>query len=1037
MSRRLRSPVIAVRAVIALAVAAALVVGVPFALVVLVGNPLPDAAPDWGELWFELRTGRIDAQTWIEVIAVIAWLAWANLVLSLAVETVAAIRGRRAQDRRSLSATQWLASRLVGHIALLGSVFAQATPVAAGAGLPPVAAVAAPVNEAVPVAIPVAPADAAGPDVGAAVVVGRRDTLWGLAESHLGDGERWRQLRDHNVGRTMPDGVVLDAGFTRLERGWSLALPGRAEPDRREPAVAPTEPVEVVPGDNLWNLSEERLERTADEPADAEVLGYLGEVIERNDDHIEDPDLIHPGQVFAFPEPGGGARSREPDRPERAPSTPAAAPSVPDVVASAAPAPDADARAGAAADGDSVPPVLGHALAGHEPGAHDGTNVHDRPGGGGRALGAGSPLAHVGSMTVGAAGALLASGALRTVGRRRRYRLAHRAPGTMPEPPPPELTAIERALHRHSDHESAAWLRAALGSLAARPVWPGETIGQPVTAQVRGDYLEVVFDRADEMAAPLPWATPDGGRSWHLPCTTPIDDLPAPPHGAPAPTLVTVAVDLLVNLEALGVLAVTGDVDARYDLARSIVHELANAPAAGVIDIRSTVALNGTESYGLVRYQRPDAVRAELLPWLDDVEQRRTETRATNAYAHRLIETEEPFGPVVVIMAADDAEPLAPLLRAAAPPTLPLALVVLGPADTEHVIDVDPLRAGFAGRHDLEPQLLSAPTAEALGRLLIHAEEAPPEPVVAGVELSAPPLFGREFDPGGSTPPPPADRTDRSPRSVESDRPPHDPGAGSPDVDPAPRRPEAALRAQDAAEAAQPDDDLLVRVLGPVEVEGTDAELTSQQLSIVAYLACHGPVSRAMVIDALWDGQVISQSRLPNLLTELRARLGRNHLPEAREGRYALAGVGTDLARFERGVREAQGAEPDRAALILRPLLELVRGVPFTPPGRRFWSWVADESHLAARVEALVADTALRLAVVERRLGRLERAEWACQQGLLASPTDESLVVALTEIYVEQGRGGSARRLVEGWEDTISRLDCGEPSDQPRRRLAG
>ncbi|MEL7207385.1 MAG: hypothetical protein AAGK32_03985, partial [Actinomycetota bacterium] len=624
-------------------------------------------------------------------------------------------------------------------------------------------------------------------------------------------------------------------------------------------------------------------------------------------------------------------------------------------------------------------------------------------------------LIHAGSVTLGAGGALLAAGALGALRRRRRYRLAHRSPGRVPAPPERQLHPIERALNRQGDPETAAWIWAAVGSLAGRPVWTGELIAQPVLVTFHGDYLEVQCSTADPMAAPLPWATPDQGLTWHLPRATSVDELPEVADERPVPTLVTVGVDRMLNLEALGVLEVVGRGDSPLDLVRSIVHELATSPAAGTIDIRSTVALAGTEAYGLVRYQDARAVQTELLAWLDGVEEQLAATETDNAFALRLVADDDPIGPVVVVVAAEDTELLAPLLTRAETARLPLAVLVIGSAGRVHSIEVDPQSATLSiDGTTFEPQLLAEDTAVALGRLLDDARTAPEQPLVAGVELSAsaiPATAARE----PSAAPQPTAGPDR--QSVP--------------------RPVDALRDQDREAEGEPEPEILVRVLGEVAVEGIDAELTSQQLSILGYLACHGPVSRSMLIDALWDGQVISQSRLPNLLTELRARVGRQHLPEAREGRYELAGVTTDLARFERAVRASHGLDPEAAVAVLRPALAWVRGVPFTPPSRRFWSWVGDASHLAAHVEALVADTAVRLAELERGLGDIDRAQWACQQGLLASPTDESLVVALTELYVEQGKQGLARRLVEGWEDRISRLDCGDPSDAPRRRLAG
>ena len=147
--------------------------------------------------------------------------------------------------------------------------------------------------------------------------------------------------------------------------------------------------------------------------------------------------------------------------------------------------------------------------------------------------------------------------------------------------------------------------------------------------------------------------------------------------------------------------------------------------------------------------------------------------------------------------------------------------------------------------------------------------------------------------------------------------------------------------------------------------------------------------------------------------------------------------VTTDLDEFERGVQLANRQDPTAAAATLHRIMSLVRGVPLDVSSPRFWTWVGDQTHFSARVEAMVADAAARLARLELDRGRLDAAQWACEQGLTASPTDETLVVTLTEVYMAAGKPGQARRVVEAWEDKISRLDCGEPSAEPRKRLVG
>ena len=56
------------------------------------------------------------------------------------------------------------------------------------------------------------------------VVVARGDTLWSIAERHLGAGERWREIAELNRGREMVDGSTFDDARTILP-GWTLLVP--------------------------------------------------------------------------------------------------------------------------------------------------------------------------------------------------------------------------------------------------------------------------------------------------------------------------------------------------------------------------------------------------------------------------------------------------------------------------------------------------------------------------------------------------------------------------------------------------------------------------------------------------------------------------------------------------------------------------------------------------------------------------------------------------------------------------------------------
>lgn len=1050
----MRSLRAACSAVLSLAIAFVLLVGTPFALIQFVGNPFPTVVPSWDDVSYAVTNGQIDAWTWVKGLALVGWVAWANLVAGFVVELVAAVRGARARAVRGLAATQWLAGRLIANCTLAGSLVFQST-VGASAigGLPPLPVVSAPLPASSTPAVELAsssPEPAEEP--GLSIDVGRRDTLWGLAETHLGDGEKWVAIRDANVGRTMPDGTVLGSDFTGVSKGWTMLIPQGSTVETRPGATVsvPTERIEIEAGDNLWRLAADRLEADEREPDDADVLRHVAEVVAENDDAIDDPDLIYPGQVFTFPEIrserlrlGSPTAAVETDgRAEpigthqgRTASLRGGVPA-PGSSADSTVIGDHQDDGWAEVERDADQP-LGVVVAAPVPPSVESVDPDgaSSPGGDG-------PLERVAFVGMGAAGALLAAGARRTLMRRRRYALAHRKPGTVPRQPNPELATIERLVHRRADDAALRWLEAAMGSLATRPIWAGEHVAQPVGVTWRADTIDVEFTATDPMAAPLPWVTHDGGRHWTLPRSTAIKDLPTAGPDDPVPTLITVGLGRLLNLEGIGLLSVSGGGDPTepgdnpMDAVRSIVHELATSTSAGTIDIRTTIAVEGVEGYDLVQLQTASSLNDELVPWLEGLAPRLDESLATNAFAYRIVSEDEPMAPVVVVTDSAGLEEMATLASLAQLRTLPIAVVVCGEVDAEFSLAF----SGGSARLDpwaetIEPLLLSAPEARQLGELLVSAVSPGEDPLVAGLQLSAPAGGGprHEVVDGSAAAAlvrvePVADR--QTPDASARPEPlPASAASNEPLIEDEP------VIADGPAVVDGPG--LTVRVLGDVEVVGIESALTSQQLSLLTYLACHGPSSKEAIVDALWDGQVISRSRFPNLLAELRSRIGRQHLPEARNARYELAGVTTDLIDFERRVGMANKQPTQEAVVTLRAALDLVRGIPLTPPGRRFWSWVGDETYLAARVEALVADTAARLARIEQDLGNLDGAQQACEQGLNASPTDESLVIVLTEVYMMQGKPGLARRLVERWEDKISRLECGEPSDEPRRRLAG
>src|SRR2546423_8497729 len=102
-------------------------------------------------------------------------------------------------------------------------------------------------TEASPSPSPAEPLPAPGKTVVKEVVVRPRDDLWDLAEAHLGDPFRWREIWELNAGRLQPDGQ----GFVEPELilpGWVLELPPDAVGIEAPPAAALPAPPAAVPG---------------------------------------------------------------------------------------------------------------------------------------------------------------------------------------------------------------------------------------------------------------------------------------------------------------------------------------------------------------------------------------------------------------------------------------------------------------------------------------------------------------------------------------------------------------------------------------------------------------------------------------------------------------------------------------------------------------------------------------------------------------------------------------------------------------------
>lgn len=235
-----------VRGLTALLLLTGLLVGVPAALIAGIGWPLPTVLPDWASFERVLTTGELDTWTLVKALALMVWISWAQLASSAIAEAIAIVRGRRMTRIPSARPLRLAAANLVTTAALLfGSVGRLADAavlpppdlhVALATG-PPSTPIAAdgptqrPLRHRPTLVVDHDPEDAPSVETSdgrAEAPVWRvkpRDTLWGIAETALDDGLRWREIHQLNVGRQQPDGGALRAGDDLIRPGWILTLP--------------------------------------------------------------------------------------------------------------------------------------------------------------------------------------------------------------------------------------------------------------------------------------------------------------------------------------------------------------------------------------------------------------------------------------------------------------------------------------------------------------------------------------------------------------------------------------------------------------------------------------------------------------------------------------------------------------------------------------------------------------------------------------------------------------------------------------------
>ena len=836
------------RSIAAAATLLFLLVGVPALLIATVGWPLPRVVPSLDRLRLAVQQGDVPGDVIVKAIAVVVWLIWLQLVWAIVWELVVNLR-RIDRSERPVPAPVVPKSLSFGIGRLVAVALSVTTATMATANV----AIALPgtpnsvfAQPPEPVAQTAQPADDLTEAAGVCWTVHPGDTLWGIAAQALGDGARVGEVIDLNPS-------ITSARDIRAGQVLRLPADGIVPMSRQSPAAAAdgngaapstylaAERVEIVRGDTLWDLSEDRLSAVSTEPVPAgAIVEYLDEVIATNAAVVEDPNLIYPGEVFELPAIGN---------PPPAPPPALTPPSAP-IHQNGSEAPVDDQSGTLEVDDvDMLPAPPGRVQEsnGVVPDAtrpperqsnEAGDKLTVRVDDGRSSASEQSSTTNPAPWLAGVSGATVLSSALLVAYRQRRRRQAMRSASAHRRSA--HDSAVVESLVAAADVQLVTWAAHELASLFAR-IRPADIVGVPLAMELsESEGIELLWSHINA-SAPLPWVAADGGWSWRL-TYDPDRSIAMESPAHPLPAMVTIGArngrQLLLNLEAFGSVAVTGDSAAAEALVRSIAVELAANDLGADSYIHLVGFGNDTDAHFDRVSSRSEADAMEHLHAMVDAHQALLDDSGLeSSFELRLSGDAQGRETTVIIVDSTQVDDSQALVEAA-PADLGVAVVSLGESvGAGATITVDAAGDATIDQLDLTFAAAQLPneTVERVSDLLDETLE----PVTASRSNDSPDE-DESFDE--------ADKADASDAHAPDD------DLGVPDGD--------------TDDAGQPE--VLVRVLGVPAVDGFE-RLGRIETNIVTYLASHGgSATKDQLVNAVWGGRLVSDQTLFNRIAKTR-----------------------------------------------------------------------------------------------------------------------------------------------------------------------
>lgn len=1001
-----------------------LIVGVPAALVLLAGNPIPTleelqrvaTMPDFGG---EFLIGSL--------LPIIAWVAWALFAIGFLVELPAQIRGIQAPRLPALvpqhSAGVLIASVLVlfTGISVAAGPATSATALELGQAQNTVAASAqyrAVAETPVKVAdlpAPVAETPPAPTEVERTIVPG--DTLWDIAEQELGDGNRYPEIYEATKADQQPDGRYL-TDPNLIYPGWEVDIPvAAAAPAAPAPAQVPVE----TPADTTTDAVDD--EGAA---ADAGAAGAEGAGVE-------------------------GAGSAE--------------------------GAGADEATGAG-EGDLSGLGIGQSdqtTSQDQATSSDVDDVDDA---------AWDDSSFLVGFTAGGISGFLAAGLLTVLGIRRVKQRRRRKPGQRISMPSEEITPMELELRTVENPMGMDDVDHALRHIAA---WAQrtDTVLPPVYAvRLAPTEISIYIDVPADLPAPFV-AVSDDRMAWivdpeELPA---LERIPSSPY----PALVTIGHDaseghILVDLEHIGALNLSGSKETSAAALTALAVELATSQWAEDLQITLVGVAEGLPTAldsGRVRhFDDVETLLRNLRGQAKATEEALASLNvATIEEARSLSPDADAWIPEIVILgelpAEDVRAELAELVTRL--PRVGIASVTAG-----HLVGDWTLELGDDHTATLQPlglqltpqlvdqveyakilELLRATDAEAVDGTAVFEPElelseipvtiAAPAAAAASPLSVVPPLEETEDDDSWKDELrrllPPESFASRAPQPVDEEIPAAAETINQVDVD------EVTEEETVAAATVTPlHTSPYIRLLGTVALHGargeeprtpktseTNRSAVARATELVAFLSLNRGANAVEVHQAFWPAADPSGSKAStnrNALThKARKWLGNNDA-----GEPYLPPVGSEGYRLHEDVRsdwdlwlELVGDDPSKASTDdLVQALKLVDGQPFSGVKERYYVWA---ERIRQEMIASIGDAAHELATRALRTRDVANARLAATIGRQVDPVNETLWRDALRAEHQAGDIRGVERVVKQLEDYLESFEDGYEAEPETQQL--